>query len=562
MRHAAFILLLAAVAFLFPPHASSVGEGSWECLWGTDCSEAGKLPTGSAYVTEDCARARAVPCYETWQAAITAVEAALPNGNRVVRGEVFDSDEDVKCCGAGDADCNGSPVGTGHTDLIGLGPPAAYGTADHMTTITGVAGGATETVHLSHCSITKLRVRQSTDAAAVGVRVADGIDVGYLGITESYITSGSGYLANGERLLSIEMGSGYVSIMDSRVFAFTVGCGADCYAIHVDIPNTGAVPPFVEIFGGDNGIYDYTQTAGGAFINVLSGRLSLRYGLAFIVGATIANNSALRIDDKDAFLEVYNTDLGGGWGDNRFITVDGAGGGSRVLIANVSTPGIYRVDSDWGSIVRPNYVGSSGHLVAVTTDADHTAQPSFVSLVDGTSSTAANDNAVDDFIAAGSSLAENLDVTVDADPGTGDYWDATLVADDVATTLTCRIVGTATNCKSTTYSDGPITGVSNQDGAGPLVKIASAAHGLSVGDTVYIADTATLDGAEAVVSVAANNFDITAPYTSHETGRWVRYPASDIIGAGQRLSVKLEHDGTVIDDTKMAINFNLAGFPR
>ena len=40
MRHAAFILLLAAVALLFPPYASSVGEGPWECLWGTDCSSA------------------------------------------------------------------------------------------------------------------------------------------------------------------------------------------------------------------------------------------------------------------------------------------------------------------------------------------------------------------------------------------------------------------------------------------------------------------------------------------------------------------------------------------
>ena len=37
MRHAALILLLAAVAFLFPPHASSVGEGPWGHLWGATC---------------------------------------------------------------------------------------------------------------------------------------------------------------------------------------------------------------------------------------------------------------------------------------------------------------------------------------------------------------------------------------------------------------------------------------------------------------------------------------------------------------------------------------------
>ncbi len=47
MRHAAILLLTAVALMFFPPHASSVGEGPWECLWGTDCS--GDVNTGTFY---------------------------------------------------------------------------------------------------------------------------------------------------------------------------------------------------------------------------------------------------------------------------------------------------------------------------------------------------------------------------------------------------------------------------------------------------------------------------------------------------------------------------------
>lgn len=54
MRHLSVVLLLIVVALLFPPHASSVGEGGWECLWGTDCSNPGvNDPTFVGDVTAD-----------------------------------------------------------------------------------------------------------------------------------------------------------------------------------------------------------------------------------------------------------------------------------------------------------------------------------------------------------------------------------------------------------------------------------------------------------------------------------------------------------------------------
>jgi pectin methylesterase-like acyl-CoA thioesterase len=104
--------LIAALVLLVPAAALSVPVGGHR--WPTTVVGPGRLATSIATVAEDCDDPPHVPCYETHQAAIDALEASDATGSRLIIGW-------PKAGGAVYAENVSCDLSTGSTTLLGMG---------------------------------------------------------------------------------------------------------------------------------------------------------------------------------------------------------------------------------------------------------------------------------------------------------------------------------------------------------------------------------------------------------------------------------------------------------
>ena len=447
---------LVVLMFCLWPVGNSVGAPSHG-------NTGGKLtyPTGSAEVREDCTSASTSPCYETVQAAITAVEGVLPAGNRFVYIHPATYTEDVNC------DCVASGC-TGHTNLIGLGTEADASIAERgMPHIQGLSTGVEDTVHVSRCTLNGLYIEQGDDAGDIAVQVRDGEDITSVHIINTTLAHNTtDTLGAGEHVLAIEHDNGVFAMTNSRILCFCgfgSGCNASSSCIYIEAPEDGGCGPpcFTQSISFEKsslGFGNIQAIADSANMEIVdSGRhVLVSDNVMYCETSAAVANSCFEIDDDNVNLAIYKTTLVGGIADpenlGRFMTVVGNNAGSAVVVDGVTGAENFTVDSVWepdGTGVIPDYRGHCDKQIVINnTDIDDTAGGTrYYSLVSGTENAA--EASVDDYITQSGMTLYSIEVEISTNPGGAESRAFTVVEDTNALTTTCTVAAGTTTCTLT-----------------------------------------------------------------------------------------------------------------
>ena len=260
MRHVA-VLFLAAVALLFPPHASSVGEGPWECLWGTNCTDKSLLPTASAYVTDDCTRSLMTPCFETIcgradgadtcaaDSAVAYVQSQTDSGLRVVnvypKSDGTPYSEDILLCFANEG---GTGTSTAVCTQDGSGFTVLRGVIDNnydtiaVVPYAGnvmVAGISDDTDHptllMTDAALVNMTIRGSADYSE-STLVTGTNHVGSIMIRNAQIAGLGAYkvLGAGHTIAHFAFALGQVSVLDTLFYGIQASADADSTVVLFD----------------------------------------------------------------------------------------------------------------------------------------------------------------------------------------------------------------------------------------------------------------------------------------------------------------------------------------
>ena len=137
------LLLAFVVCLLWAPPAYSIGEGHWECLWGSDCTITGALPACSSGEVMESDGAGGWACTDAVPAvediSITAGENELletdSDGNWQVSSvrprKDYTADEDLVVYWPLAADCEDDGTGAYNVDLASVGTPDFQNAAAH-----------------------------------------------------------------------------------------------------------------------------------------------------------------------------------------------------------------------------------------------------------------------------------------------------------------------------------------------------------------------------------------------------------------------------------------------
>jgi hypothetical protein len=209
------------------------------------------LATGSAVVASSCTNLGISPCYQTIQAAVTAVEAADADGSRFVYvypktatfGNVNEAYlEDVSCIPA-----------AGHTEIVGMG--GAFGHNSSLVRVTGSDVGAlVPTFTLSRCGIKNLMVQSGESGESSVVTSSGGIES--VNIDNCSILGTGVYflIEANQKIVRILSSDGHVEIHDTVIGGICFGTNSESAGLYIDEGAGGGTNPKFHMEGGMIGI--------------------------------------------------------------------------------------------------------------------------------------------------------------------------------------------------------------------------------------------------------------------------------------------------------------------
>jgi hypothetical protein len=469
LHHVATLLL----ALLISSPSLAVGEGPWECLWGTGCLGGGSaLPPSIdsvespayAVVAEDCT-GMGNRCYTVIATAISELETNYANSNRFIHIYPGVYTEDLDCTPA-----------AGYTILTGrgtLGKEELLSSKDDDTadswgypTIKGKGStAATATITVDNCIVDALRVEPGSDSDDTAIRTA-AANIGNFGthivnsiITMPYLES----MNEGQHLIEIVSTGGTLRITNTDIMAScnfpgSNTCDADTALIYMNHASAGLTITESKIafyvFAAEPGLALIEANA-SQFIQLINNMVAQR--LANTITGSSAGISVFELTNDESIELLWisamsmdagllNTDLD----MSMFMNVKaatGVGPYANVYLMAMNGLEIFEQASTWQAVI-PHYIGPCIQWAYADFDPVEAAAR-VVSLYDSAvDTTGANEANVDEYISNRTMVPFGLTVEVGAAPAATETWQIDLRDDAANNGLTCTISEGETTCES------------------------------------------------------------------------------------------------------------------